>query len=108
MTDLNVTASGGGLKVVAYPGDNKILLAMSLDEAPSQLPGKNLAGFAIWRTLQGGEEKPLYNRIGFTAGVDKTTAAITAVRRPARPWARGRTVDVLVDMEFLPRSSSGG
>lgn len=99
MTDLNVTASDGGLKVVAYPGDNKILIAMSLDEAPSQLPGKNLAGFAIWRTLQGGEEKPLNNRIGFTAGVDKTTTAETRVWTSSEqaPFQKFRWVDVPSD-----------
>ena len=43
------SADSAGLHVVIYPGDNKILIAMSLDDSAVNDTDKNLAGFAIWR-----------------------------------------------------------
>jgi hypothetical protein len=53
-----------GLRVVVYAGDNKILLAMSIEDDAINETDKNLAGFAIWRT-SAGKEVPLGNRISF-------------------------------------------
>ena len=64
MRAANPTETVGGLKVVAYSGDNKILLAMSLDESKIDENANNFAGFAIWRTTNGKTEI-LSNRIAF-------------------------------------------
>ena len=84
------------LRLVAYPGDNVVLLAMSLADELVAEDGKNLAGFAIWRKVQGGEERPLYNRIAFDKGV---TRATTPKQRkwtpsPDAPFQKFRWVDV--------------
>jgi hypothetical protein len=50
MTDLSVSGEQEGLHVTVYPGDNKILVAMSLDETLLNEQDRNLAGFAISRT----------------------------------------------------------
>jgi phosphatidylserine/phosphatidylglycerophosphate/cardiolipin synthase-like enzyme len=63
----------GALKVVAYPGDNMVLLAMSIKDGEVSLIDKNLAGFSIWRTVQGGSEEPLLNRLDFETQVTKDT-----------------------------------
>lgn len=99
MDALNVTASKGGLRVVAYPGDNKILLAMSLDAAPTGQAGDNLAGFAIWRTPKGKPEEVLPNRISFTYGVSKDTTADTREWTPSdqAPFQKFRWIDVPPD-----------
>jgi hypothetical protein len=68
------------LKVVAYAGDNKILLAMSLRDNAIDEHDKNLAGFAIWRTVNG-KTDALENRITFNVGVSRATTAQT------RKWA---------------------
>ena len=71
------SADNGGLHVVIYPGDTKILIAMSLDDGSIDESQQNLAGFAIWRTYDGKPEANLPNLIGFTVGVDSTTTAET-------------------------------
>ncbi len=63
----------GELRLVAYPGDNAVLLAMSLPDDALSTDGRNLAGFAIWRTLQGGTERPLSNRLAFDKPVTRAT-----------------------------------
>jgi phosphatidylserine/phosphatidylglycerophosphate/cardiolipin synthase-like enzyme len=75
MEATSVTKENGGLRVVGYGGDNKILLAMSLADDMVNEADKNLAGFAIWRTPEGKPERALGNRIGFDVGVTKNTAA---------------------------------
>jgi hypothetical protein len=47
MTALSISGEQNGLHVTVYPGDNKILVAMSLDDALLDEQDKNLAGFAI-------------------------------------------------------------
>ena len=69
------SADSGALHVVIYPGDNKILIAMSLDEVGVNETDKNLAGFAIWRQHDGKAEEALQNRISFTVGVNQETTA---------------------------------
>ena len=76
------TADHAGLHVVIYPGDNKILIAMSLDDASVNDSDKNLAGFAIWRKYDGKPEQILQNRISFTVGVNNATTAET--RKPSK------------------------
>ena len=66
------SADSAGLHVVIYPGDNKILIAMSLDDSAVNDTDKNLAGFAIWRAYDGKPETVLPNRISFTKGVEWT------------------------------------
>src|SRR4029077_13071303 len=66
------SADSAGLHVVVYPGDNKILIAMSLDDSAVNDTDKNLAGFAIWRAYDGKPEAVLPNRISFAAGAEWT------------------------------------
>ncbi len=91
-----VTADSQNLHVRAFPGDNKVLLAMSLPEADASAGGRSLAGFAIWRTESGQPEVPLNNRISFTVGVDKTTTAKTRkwTSSEKAPFQKFRWVDV--------------
>jgi phosphatidylserine/phosphatidylglycerophosphate/cardiolipin synthase-like enzyme len=84
------------LRLVAYPGDNVVLLAMSLPDDAVAENGKNLAGFAIWRSVQGGKEEPLANRLAFDRIV---TRATTPQQRkwtpsPEAPFQKFRWVDV--------------
>ena len=53
------TAKSGDLSVVVYPGDNKILIAMSLADGAVNDSDRNLAGFAIWRKYEGKSEQAL-------------------------------------------------
>ena len=73
-----------GLRVVIYPGDNKILIAMSIDANDINDSDKNLAGFAIWRKYDGKPEQILSNRIGFDSGVNSETTSAT------REWTDSR------------------
>ncbi len=68
-----------GLRVVAYPGANKVLLAMSLLDDAVGYGARNLAGFAIWRTAPGQTETALQNRLTFDS-------AITAIANAAPQW----------------------
>lgn len=84
------------LRLVAYPGDNTVLLAMSLADDLVSEQGKNLAGFAIWRRVQGGAEKPLYNRIAFDQPVTRATTAQQRKWTPSSeaPFQKFRWIDV--------------
>jgi phosphatidylserine/phosphatidylglycerophosphate/cardiolipin synthase-like enzyme len=88
------SATKDGLRAVAYPGDTKILLAMSLDEDKVD----NLAGFAIWRSA-GGQQVALANRLSFTAGVTSATTPATHKWTPSdqAPIQKFRWVDVPPD-----------
>lgn len=86
------TATNEGLRVVVYPGDTKILLAMSLDDDKVQ----NLAGFAIWRTASG-TETPLANRLSFTAGVSNQSPTPKWTPSDQAPFQKFRWVDVPPD-----------
>jgi len=103
MQGFSVSGESNGLRVVAYPGDNKILIAMSLTEQAIG-PQNNLAGFAIWRKSQDKQEEVLPNRISFTAGVDKTTTAATHkwTNSDEAPFQKFRWVDVPKDGFDVP------
>ncbi|MCX8253734.1 hypothetical protein RHAL1_00978 [Beijerinckiaceae bacterium RH AL1] len=91
------TGAADGLSVVAYPGDNKILLAMSLAvDAVGKTDGKNLAGFAIWRTRFGMKEEILSNRIGFTIAVEGASDGKWTPSDKA-PFQKFRWIDVPPD-----------
>ena len=98
------TADSAGLHVVIYPGDNKILIAMSLDDAAVNDSDKNLAGFAIWRKYDGKPEQNLPNRIGFTVGVNNATTAATRewTDSDKAPFQKFRWVDVPADGFDVP------
>src|ERR1700746_2428127 len=66
MSETSVLREQQGLHVVVYAGDNKILIAMSLQDGEINEQDKNLAGFAIWRTAKG-KTTALANRITFDA-----------------------------------------
>jgi hypothetical protein len=98
------SANSNGLHVVIYPGDNKILIAMSLDDNSINATDKNLAGFAIWRKYDGKPEQILQNRIGFTSGVNAATTAETRVWTDTdkAPFQKFRWVDVPADGFDVP------
>jgi hypothetical protein len=87
-----------GFTLVLYPGSNKVLLAMSLDQAKLQDTRGKFAGFAIWRTSNG-KTLILNNRLSFTAGVSNETTAKTHVWTPTdqAPLQKFRWVDVPPD-----------
>jgi hypothetical protein len=99
MKGWSVSSQQHGLQVTVYPGDNKILIAMSLDDALLDEQDNNLAGFAIWRTYAGKTEVPLANRISFTAGVSNQTTAATRVWTDSdqAPFQKFRWIDVPPD-----------
>jgi hypothetical protein len=99
MEAMNASASNGGLSIVAYPGDNKILLAMSLADGQINGSDKNLAGFAIWRTEGSQPEQILSNRIGFTYGVSAATTPADRKWIPSNqaPFQKFRWIDVPLD-----------
>jgi hypothetical protein len=103
MKALNTITEKDGLRVVAYPGDTKILLAMSLpDNAVG--PANSLAGFSIWRKYPDKPEEALLNRIGFTEGVNKDTTAATRkwIGSDEAPFQKFRWVDVPQDGFDVP------
>src|SRR6516165_11275106 len=89
------TQEKNGLRVVVYPGDTKLLIAMSLADDKAD----NLAGFAIWRTVAGKPEQALANRLSFTAGVSSATTAADHKWTPSdqAPFQKFRWVDVPPD-----------
>ena len=93
------SADNAGLHVVIYPGDNKILIAMSLADSSINDTDKNLAGFAIWRKYEGKAEEILANRIGFETGVNNKTTAETRVWTGSdqAPFQKFRWVDIPPD-----------
>jgi hypothetical protein len=95
-----------GLRVVVYPGDNKILIAMSIDDSGVNDTDRNLAGFAIWRKYDGKPEQILANRIGFTSGVNSQTTAATRewTDSDQAPFQKFRWVDVPADGFDVPIS----
>jgi phosphatidylserine/phosphatidylglycerophosphate/cardiolipin synthase-like enzyme len=99
MRALSISDQQNGLHVTVYPGDNKVLLAMSLDDAMLDEHDKNFAGFAIWRKYAGKAEVPLANRISFTVGVSNETTAATRVWTDSdkAPFQKFRWIDVPPD-----------
>jgi len=98
------SADDAGLHVVVYPGDNKILIAMSLGDGSINDTDKNLAGFAIWRKYDGKVEEILPNRIGFASGVNDQTTAETRewTDSDQAPFQKFRWVDVPADGFDVP------
>src|SRR5215472_659978 len=88
-----------GLHVAVYPGDNKILIAMSLTDDSVNETNKNLAGFAIWRQYKGKAEEILPNRICFDNGVNNQTTAETREWTPSdqAPFQKFCWIDVPAD-----------
>ena len=99
MEATNFSGKSGDLSVVIYPGDNKILIAMSLEDNAVNDTDKNLAGFAIWRKYDGKPEQILQNRIGFTVGVNNQTTAETRewTDSDKAPFQKFRWIDVPPD-----------
>lgn len=99
MKALSISDKKDGLHVTVYPGDNKILIAMSLDDAMLDEQDKNFAGFAIWRKYAGKDEVLLANRISFTVGVSNETTAATRVWTDFdnAPFQKFRWIDVPPD-----------
>ena len=99
MKTLTPAVTTDGLTAVAYPGKNKILLAMSLAESAVSAGAKNLAGFAIWRSGAVGAEVALANRISFSYGVSSATTSATRKWTPSdqAPFQKFRWVDVPPD-----------
>lgn len=91
-----VSINQGDLRVTAYPGDNMVLLAMSLADGAVNDTDKNLAGFAIWRTVQGQTEQSLLNRLNFDDGVHQGTQPEDRKWTPSSsaPFQKFRWVDV--------------
>ncbi len=100
-----VTESGA-LRLVAYPGDNMVLLAMSIKDGEVAEAGKNLAGFAIWRSIQGKPEEALLNRLSFDIAVTKDTQPAERKWTPSSdaPFQKFRWVDVPADGLVSPIS----
>jgi hypothetical protein len=97
MKAANPSGENQGLRVVVYAGDNKILLAMSLDEAAINDTDKNLAGFAIWRTA-GDKEVVLANRVSFAQPPAKgDTSQPKWTNSDKAPFQKFRWVDVPPD-----------
>jgi hypothetical protein len=98
------SSDNAGLHVVIYPGDNKILIAMSLDDSSVNATDKNLAGFAIWRKYDDKPEQILQNRIGFDVGVNNKTTAETRkwTDSDQAPFQKFRWVDVPADGFDVP------
>ncbi len=93
---ITVVKENQGLRVVAYPGANKILLAMSLIDSAIDTNNQNLAGFAIWRMHAGKQEQVLSNRVGFNYGVDSGTTSLDRKWTPSdrAPFQKFRWIDV--------------
>jgi hypothetical protein len=94
----NPSAENEGLRVVAYAGDNKILVAVSLDDDRINQTDRNLAGFAIWRTV-GNKEQILSNRINFDIPITNATTAADRKWTPLdqAPFQKFRWIDVPPD-----------
>jgi phosphatidylserine/phosphatidylglycerophosphate/cardiolipin synthase-like enzyme len=97
MKAVNPFKENQGLRVVVYAGDNKILLAMTIDDSAINETDKNLAGFAIWRT-SAGKEICLGNRISFQQPPADGTASQTKwTDSDKAPFQKFRWVDVPPD-----------
>src|SRR5262249_52417302 len=94
----------GGLRVVVYPGDNKILIATTLADDKINDRDSNLAGFPIWPTASGKPEQVLANRISFTEGVHKDTTVKDRkwTDSDQAPFQKFRWVDVPPDGFDVP------
>jgi PLD-like domain len=94
MTDLIVNEVSG-LRVVAYPGANSVLIAMSVPQDNTA----NLAGFAIFRQRGGEDEQALFNRLSFDDAVTSETTPQQRKWTPSdqAPFQKFRWVDIPPD-----------
>jgi len=94
MTDLIVNEVSG-LRVVAYPGANSVLIAMSVPQGNTA----NLAGFAIFRQRDGEDEQALLNRLSFDDAVTSETTPQQHKWTPSdeAPFQKFRWVDIPPD-----------
>jgi phosphatidylserine/phosphatidylglycerophosphate/cardiolipin synthase-like enzyme len=94
-----VTSTSGALTLAAYPGDNMVLVAMSLSDSAVNAQAKNLAGFAVFRKVGNGAEEAIPNRLNFTAQVTRDTKPADSEWTPSSdaPFQKFRWVDVLTD-----------
>jgi hypothetical protein len=94
MTDLIVNEVSS-LRVVAYPGANSVLLAMSVPQDNTA----NLAGFAIFRQRDGEDEQALPNRLSFDDAVTSATTPQQHKWTPSdqAPFQKFRWVDIPPD-----------
>ena len=99
MKAMSATTQQGGLRLKVYPGDNKILIAMSLDERLVDEQSQNLAGFAIFAKVAGKDEVALPNRISFSVSVSPATTAQTRkwTGSDTAPFQKFRWIDVPPD-----------
>jgi phosphatidylserine/phosphatidylglycerophosphate/cardiolipin synthase-like enzyme len=97
MKTVNPFKENQGLRVVVYAGDNKILLAMNIEDGAINETDNNLAGFAIWRT-SGGKEVCLGNRISFQQPpAGQAAGQPTWTDSDKAPFQKFRWVDVPPD-----------
>jgi hypothetical protein len=99
MKAASVSTQQGGLHLTVYPGDNKILIAMSLDERLVDEQSQNLAGFAIFAQVAGKAEVAIPNRISFSVSVSPKTTAQTRkwTGSDQAPFQKFRWIDVPPD-----------
>jgi hypothetical protein len=84
------------LRGVAYAGDIKILLAMSMKDAKINETDNNVAGFAIWRTVAG-KEQILANRIAVRPSRVGANTGPKWTNSDEAPFQKFRWVDVPPD-----------
>jgi PLD-like domain len=94
-----VSTTSGGLTLTAYPGDNMVLLAMSLTDDAVNDTDKNLAGFAVFSKSGTKPEQALPNRLSFTQKITKDTTPEQREWTPTdqAPFQKFRWVDVPSD-----------
>lgn len=99
MKSASASTQQSGLHLTVYPGDNKILIAMSLDERLVDEQSQNLAGFAIYARMAGKDEVALPNRISFSVSVSPATTAETRkwTGSDQAPFQKFRWIDVPPD-----------
>jgi len=94
-----VSVTSGPLTITAYPGDNMVLIAMSLADNAIDEQSKNLAGFAIFSQADGKAEQPLLNRLNFSHQITKDTTPEQSewTSTDEAPFQKFRWVDVPKD-----------
>lgn len=95
--DTFIKASHGGLTMLAYPGDDVVLLALDLDSKPEA----DFAGFAIRCTPPHGQPYHLYNRLNLTKAITATTTPKQRRFTPSNeaPFQKFRWVHVPREVE---------
>lgn len=96
------SATKDGLTVKVYRGDGSAMLAFNLDKKLT----KNLAGFAIKRTIPGGKSTYIPNRLNFASSITSATKTEDIGGHPSNeaPIQKFRWIDIPEEMkagEFL-------